>query len=88
MPEEKVELKDFEKALERLEEIVTRMEGGELALEEAIGLFEEGMKISRFCSEKLEQAERRVEILLKSSEGVSEEPFDPEKEPGDAGERV
>jgi len=60
---------DFETALKRLEEIVTRLENGELTLDSALQLFEEGIKLSRFCHTKLEEAERRVEILLKSSSG-------------------
>lgn len=75
-PEKKIELKDFEKALQRLEAIVERLEGGELTLEESVSLFEEGMKISRFCGDRLEEAERKVEILLRNSRGeMTEEPF-------------
>ena len=65
----KMEYKDFEKALARLEEIVDQLEKGELALEDALQLFEEGVKISRFCSAKLKEAERKVEILLKNEQG-------------------
>lgn len=64
-----MEYKDFEKALARLEEIVDQLEKGELALEDALQLFEEGVKISRFCSAKLKEAERKVEILLKNEQG-------------------
>src|SRR5262245_42736365 len=60
---------DFETALKRLEEIVKKLENGELSLDSALELFEEGIKLSRFCHTKLEQAERRVEILLKSESG-------------------
>jgi exodeoxyribonuclease VII small subunit len=71
-----MEIKDFEQALKRLEEIVSRLEGGELPLEEALKLFEEGMKMSKFCGTKLEEAERKVEILVKQSTGdFDEEPF-------------
>lgn len=71
-----MEYKDFEKALERLETIVRELEKGALSLEDALKLFEEGIKISRFCSSKLEEAERKVEILLKDSRGkLVEEPF-------------
>ena len=76
-----MEYKDFEKALARLEGIVGELEEGELALEEALKLFEEGIKISRFCNTKLDEAERKVEILLKDKQGeVSEETFQPEGE--------
>ncbi len=73
--------KDFEDALARLEGIVEKLEKGELALEKALKLFEEGIKISRFCNTKLDEAERKVEILLKDEKGdVTEEPFQPEGE--------
>lgn len=72
-----MEFKDFEKALARLEEIVASLEKGDLPLEDALKLFEEGMSISRFCSRKLEEAERRVEILLKNEGGeLVEQPFE------------
>ena len=68
---------DFETALTRLEDIVKKLENGELALDSALELFEEGIKLSRFCHTKLEQAERRVEILLKNSSGQPQvEPFE------------
>jgi exodeoxyribonuclease VII small subunit len=65
----KVKYQDFEKGLGRLEEIVEALEKGDLALEESLSLFEEGMKIAKFCTEKLDSAERRVEILMKSNQG-------------------
>ena len=66
-------------ALVRLESIVGELEKGELALEEALKLFEEGVKISQFCNTKLDEAERKVEILLKDKKGqLSEESFHPE----------
>ncbi len=73
--------KDFENALARLEGIVGELEKGELALEKALKLFEEGITISRFCNAKLDEAERKVEILLKDKQGdVTEETFQPEGE--------
>ena len=60
---------DFETSLKRLEEIVKKLETGELSLDSALQLFEEGIKLSRFCHTKLEEAERRVEILVKNSSG-------------------
>ena len=60
---------DFETALKRLEEIVKKLEDGELSLDSALQLFEEGIKLSRFCHTKLEEAERRVEIVVKNSSG-------------------
>ena len=55
---------DFEKNLKRLEEIVQKLENGELQLEESLKLFEEGVKISRQCNEKLSEAEKKVKVLL------------------------
>ena len=75
-----MEVKDFENALARLETIVGQLEKGELALEEALQLFEEGIKISRFCSAKLDEAERRVEILVTDEQGqLLERPFRSQK---------
>ena len=69
--------KEFEQALQRLEEIVEKLEKGDLALEKSLQLFEEGIKISRFCGTKLDEAERKVEILLESAGGeLKEEPFE------------
>lgn len=55
---------DFEKKLGRLEEIVEKMETGDIALEESLKLFEEGVKLSRDCSVQLNEAEQKVKILL------------------------
>ena len=55
---------DFEKKLSRLEEIVNKMEKGELALEESLTLFEEGVKLSRECHQKLNDAESKVKLLV------------------------
>ncbi len=77
-----MEYKDFENALARLESIVGELEQGELALEKALKLFEEGIKVSRFCSTKLDEAERKVEILLKDEKGeLTVKAFQPEGEP-------
>lgn len=66
----------FETSLKKLEDIVKRLEGGSLSLEESLKAFEEGVKHSAFCSGKLEEAERRVEILLKQKDGsLKREPF-------------
>ena len=65
-----VEYKDFETALKRLEEIVAALEKGELTLEEAMSHYEEGMKISQYCSDRLEAAERKVEMLQQDEEGT------------------
>lgn len=55
---------DFEKKLTRLEEIVGKMENGEITLEESLRLFEEGVQLSRTCQKELEVAEQKVELLL------------------------
>lgn len=55
---------EFEKKLSRLEEIVNKMEKGELALEESLALFEEGVKLSRECHQKLNEAESKVKLLV------------------------
>lgn len=71
-----LKVKDFESALKSLEEIVVQLEGGDLALDRALELFEEGVRISRFCSAKLEEAERKVETLIRNADGsVKEVPF-------------
>jgi len=73
---------EFEKSLARLEEVVKRLESPELSLDEAMKLFEEGVKLSRECQKQLEEAEGRVEILLKKADGkIVSEPFEPEDEP-------
>lgn len=60
----------FEEALKRLEAIVEKLEEGNLALEESLEHFEEGVKLVRLLADKLARAEKRVEILLKDEEGV------------------
>src|SRR3954469_21848545 len=59
----------FEASLSSLEQIVRELERGDLPLEESLKLFEEGVKLSRECQERLNQAERRIEVLLRDSEG-------------------
>jgi exodeoxyribonuclease VII small subunit len=61
--------KKFETALARLEEIVASLESGELGLEQSLKLFEEGVKLARICNTRLEEAERKVEVLLKDRTG-------------------
>jgi len=73
---EELKVKDFESALKSLEDIVTQLEAGDLTLERALELFEEGIRVSRFCSSKLDEAERKVEVLIKTADGtVKEVPF-------------
>jgi exodeoxyribonuclease VII small subunit len=63
---------DFERSLGRLEEVVKRLEGTDLSLDEAMKLFEEGVTLSRECQKQLEEAEGRIEILLKKAGGKIE----------------
>lgn len=63
-----VEIK-FEQALAKLERIAEELESGELSLEEAIAKYEEGMKLSKICSRKLEAAKQKIEILVKTDKG-------------------
>lgn len=60
---------NFEQALKRIEEIINRLETGELGLEESLLLFEEGIQLTRLCNKKLKIAERRIEILTKNERG-------------------
>jgi exodeoxyribonuclease VII small subunit len=65
--------------MKQLERIVQELEGGDLPLETAIKKFEEGMKLTKFCSKKLDETEKKVSILLKNAEGrIAEKPFDSE----------
>ena len=70
---------DFESCLTRLEAVVRKLEAPDLALDDAMKLFEEGVKLSRECQKQLAEAEARVEILLKKADGkFAAEPFEPE----------
>jgi exodeoxyribonuclease VII small subunit len=67
----------FEQALARLEEIVEKLEEGNLLLEEALKVFEEGVGLVRICSRRLEEGEKRISLLLRSEEGqLIERPFE------------
>ena len=81
--------KDFETSLKRLEEIVKELEEGELTLEQSLERYEKGIGLARFCSAKLEEAEKRIEMLQKDEQGeprrdadgnVLQTPLDFEKE--------
>jgi exodeoxyribonuclease VII small subunit len=66
----------FETAMKQLEEIVAELETGELPLEKAMKKFEEGVALSRYCSEKLDETERRITLLMGGADGeISERPF-------------
>ena len=73
---------DFETALQRLEEIVKKLETGDLPLASALELFEEGVTLLRFCHTKLDEAERKVEILVKKGDGsIERAPFEGDEAP-------
>lgn len=62
--------KSFESSLKELEEIVEQLEAGDLPLERSLELFEQGVRLSRDCQQRLDEAERRVEVLLKNTDGT------------------
>lgn len=73
--------KTFEESLDQLEEIVRKLEEGDMPLEESLALFEKGVKLSRDCRDRLAKAERRIEVLLKESDGsISLESIDSDDE--------
>jgi exodeoxyribonuclease VII small subunit len=59
----------FEDTFKKLETIVNKLEGGDLSLEESLKLFEEGMRLSRICSQRLAEVQQRVDVLLKADDG-------------------
>lgn len=67
----------FEKALDQLEHIVQDMESGNLTLEQSLKKFEEGMKLSKYCTQKLDETEKKISLLMSQADGsVVEKPFD------------
>ena len=80
----------FESALEELEQLVERLESGDLPLDEALTDFERGVKLTRECQQKLASAEQKVKVLMEENGKVQELPFDTEDDfagdngPGDA----
>lgn len=73
-------LAKFEECLQRLEKIVQELERGDVPLEKSLTLFEEGMQLSSSCRKELEQAEGKVEVLLKKNGKLQAEPFEPPTE--------
>lgn len=71
---------DFEQSLQDLESLVTRMEQGDLSLEESLKAFEEGVSLTRECQDILSQAEQKVQVLIESQGELSTAPFTPEEE--------
>ena len=74
----------FEEALERLETIATSLEDGDLTLEQSLGLFEEGVRLTRLCASRLDAAQKQIEMLTRSEDGeLKTTPFDaPEGDTG------
>jgi exodeoxyribonuclease VII small subunit len=68
--------KTIEQAMKQLEQIVQDLESGDMPLEKAIKTFEEGVQLSKFCSQKLDETEKRITILMQNSDGkIAEVPF-------------
>jgi exodeoxyribonuclease VII small subunit len=78
---------DFEKSMARLETIVAEMESGDLSLEQMMARFEEGQKLLTFCSTRLNEIEKKIEILTRDGDAVKAEPFDPADTGDDNGQR-
>jgi len=73
--------KTFEQAMKQLEQIVQDLESGDMPLEKAIKKFEDGIQLSKFCSQKLDETEKKITILMQDSDGkVSEQPYSDEKD--------
>ena len=69
MKNNELQVRTFEASLEALEQIVRELERGDLSLEKSLELFEQGIRLSRECQERLNQAERRIEVLLRDNQG-------------------
>jgi exodeoxyribonuclease VII small subunit len=91
MKEKKTDEKSFDQGMAELEAVVARLEGGELALEDALAAFEAGIALVRRLNERLNAAEARVEVLARNPEGgLTLQPLDPDPEgtaAGDAGSK-
>lgn len=75
--EQKCSDRSFEEAICQLEQIVSKLEKGDISLEESIGSFQEGIELSRYCAAKLDEAEKKISILLQDEEGnLVEKDFD------------
>ncbi len=75
---------EFEKAFQNLEKIVQRLESEEMPLDESLQLFEEGIRLSRFCHQRLEEVEKKIELILADAKGQPvTEPFEDEELPDD-----
>jgi exodeoxyribonuclease VII small subunit len=79
-PEETKEALSFEQIVEQLSTVVAQLEDGELPLEQALAKFEQGVALSRLGSKRLDDAERRIEILLRDAQGIQTRPFEEEQQ--------
>lgn len=77
-PVEPAPVADFEHSLDELEQLVARMEGGDMSLDESLSAFERGIGLYRHCQQALDQAELRVRLLLDPEAPDTAEPFEPE----------
>lgn len=77
-PVETAPVADFEHSLDELEQLVARMEGGDMSLDESLSAFERGIGLYRHCQQALDQAELRVRLLLDPDSPDTAEPFEPE----------
>ncbi|MGB9096472.1 exodeoxyribonuclease VII small subunit [Erwinia sp.] len=80
MPKKAEQPASFETSLQQLEQIVSRLESGDLPLEEALNEFERGVQLARAGQQKLQAAEQRVQILLSDDKEADLQPFTPENE--------
>jgi exodeoxyribonuclease VII small subunit len=78
--EDSKEAMSFEQIVEQLSGVVTQLEDGALPLEQALATFERGVALSRLGSKRLDEAERRIEVLLQDTQGVETRPFDEESD--------
>ena len=80
---------EFEKAFHQLEEIVKRLESEEMPLDESLQLFEEGIRLSRFCNQRLEEVEKKIELILADAKGQPRtEPFEIADRPAESEDEV
>lgn len=70
---------NFEMSMEKLQEVVNKLEKGDLTIDESIDAFKEGIELSRLCTKKLDDVEREITVLIESADGsIKEEPFEQE----------
>jgi len=71
-----MKMKSFEESIQTLEKLIQELEQGDLPLEEALKKFEEGVKLIKYCNQKLDEAEQKIELILKDEDGVKTIPFE------------